>query len=152
MAVRTYSFQLYRPRPTDNLATNRKILRDDMKLCSRVAAFQGKQVILLVHQDLGADCLLDASIFMNEGKCWTVILTNSQTELGSNLESSCDLTFQGTCADLYTDDEVRKLATMMTPGQVKLTKLDKIDASFKKFTERVRQNMHVIICLNMISK
>ena len=40
----------------------------------------------------------------------------------------------------------------MTPGQVKLTKLDKIDASFNKFAERVRQNLHVIICLNMISK
>ena len=77
MAVRTYSFQLYRPRPTDSLTTNRKILRDDMKLCSRMAAFQGKQVVLLVHQDLGADCLLDASIFMNEGKCWTVILKKS---------------------------------------------------------------------------
>ena len=44
-----------------------------MKQCSRMAAFQGKQVVLLVHQDLGADCLLDASIFMNEGKFLTVI-------------------------------------------------------------------------------
>ena len=147
-----FFFQLYRPRPTDNLITNRKILRDEMKQCSRMAAFQGKQVVLLVHQDLGADCLLDASIFMNEGKCLTVILKNSQAKCGSNLKGRYGLTFQGTCADLYTDDEVKKLATMMTPGQVKLTKPDKIHDSFKKFTERVRQNLHVIICLNMISK
>ena len=78
---------------------------------------------------------------MNEGKCLTVILKNSQTKCGSNLKSRYGLTFQGTCADLYVDDEVKKLATMMTPGQVKLTKPDKIDDSFKKFTERVRQNL-----------
>ena len=58
----------------------------------------------------------------------------------------------GTCSDLYTSDEIRKLATMMTPGQVKLTKLDKIETSFNKFTERVRQNLHVAVCLNMTSK
>ena len=40
----------------------------------------------------------------------------------------------------------------MTAGQVKLTKADKIEASFNKFTERVKQNLHVIICLNMTSK
>ena len=39
-----------------------------MKQCSKTAAFQGKQVVLLVHQDLGADCLLDTTVFMNEGK------------------------------------------------------------------------------------
>ena len=76
---------------------------------------------------------------------------NLKAKCGSNL-TSYGLTLQGTCADLYVDDEVKKLATMMTPGQVKLTKPDKIDDSFKKFTERVRQNLHVIFCLNMISK
>ena len=61
-------FQLYEPRPVRDIAINRQLLRDQMKQCSKTAAFHGKQVVLLVHQDLGADCLLDTSVFMNEGK------------------------------------------------------------------------------------
>ena len=133
---------------------NREMLRDSMKQCSRMAAFHGKQVVLLVHQDLGIDCLLDASIFMNEGNLLsTMNWRNLRDEKCSlTLKKKQQIAFLGTCTALYTDDEIQKLATLMTPGQVKLTKLDKIDASFKKFTERVRQNIHVIVCLNMISK
>lgn len=58
------------------------------------------------------------------------------------------LSSAGTCPDLYTDEEVQSIATQMTPGQVKATRVDKIEAMFDKFLKRVRQNLHVITCLN----
>ena len=54
----------------------------------------------------------------------------------------------GSCPGLYTDEEIQNLATLMNPGQVKATRIDKIEAMFDKFQKRVKQNMHVITCLN----
>ena len=63
--------------------------------------------------------------------------------------NDCDC-FLGVCPDLYTQQDMQKLATAMTPGQAKLINIERITASFAKFTRRVRQNMHVIVCMNMI--
>ena len=44
---------------------------------------------------------------------------------------------------------MQNVASQMTPGQVKITSAEKIDSTFKKFIQRVRQNMHVVICLDV---
>ena len=54
----------------------------------------------------------------------------------------------GTCPGLYTAEEMQSIATQITPGQTKATRADKIEMMFDKFTRRVRQNLHVITCLN----
>jgi hypothetical protein len=55
---------------------------------------------------------------------------------------------EGYCPGLYTDDEIQTIATQMNPGQVKATRMDKIEAMFEKYTKRVKHHVHVVFCLN----
>ena len=54
----------------------------------------------------------------------------------------------GTCAGLYTPEMTQRIATLMTPGRVKVTRLEKIEYLFENYLVRVRQNLHVIVCID----
>jgi hypothetical protein len=53
---------------------------------------------------------------------------------------------------LYSPEEIQMIAQQMTPGQVKTTRLDKIEAAFNKFLKRVQQNLHVIFSFSYTGK
>ena len=46
---------------------NREILHEHLRRLSKSAALHSKSVILLVHEDLGDDCLEDVCAFINQG-------------------------------------------------------------------------------------
>ena len=54
----------------------------------------------------------------------------------------------GACPGLYTDEEIQDIATQMNPGQVRTTRVDKIEQMYDKFTGRVKQNLHVIFSMS----
>ena len=58
----------------------------------------------------------------------------------------------GTCAELYTPEMVQSIAVQMTPGHIKLTRLEKVEVAFDKYLQKVRQNLHVIVCLDTSGK
>ncbi|XP_013418883.1 dynein heavy chain domain-containing protein 1-like [Lingula anatina] len=113
--------KLFEPKPQGDLARNREVLREHMRRCSQTAAIVGKPVVLMIHEELGEECLLDVCSYMVEG----------------------------TCPGLYTTEELQQIATQMTPGQVQIRKVDKVEQTFNdKFIRRVKQNLHVVIILN----
>ncbi|GFO14602.1 dynein heavy chain, partial [Plakobranchus ocellatus] len=53
-----------------------------------------------------------------------------------------------TAPGLYSEEEVQDIVGHMMPGGVQTKKVDKIEQAFERFVKRVRQNLHVIVCLN----
>lgn len=54
----------------------------------------------------------------------------------------------GTCPGLYSGEQLQELISQMMPGGVQIKRPDKIDQAFDRFLKKVRQNLHVIVCLN----
>jgi len=79
-----------------------------------------------------------------------LILSSGMPE--SVIRDLCSLMSEGRYPDLYTDLDMQNMATAMTPGQVQTKKLDKIELSFERYLKKVRQNMHVIVSLDISSK
>ena len=61
--------QLYEPKVQLGGTRNREILHEHLRRLSKSAALHSKSVILLVHEDLGDDCLEDVCAFINQGTC-----------------------------------------------------------------------------------
>lgn len=70
----------------------------------------------------------------------------------SVLADVCCLMTEGRYPGLYSDIDMQNMATAMTPGQVQTKKLDKIELSFERYLKKVRQNMHIFVCLDISGK
>ena len=58
----------------------------------------------------------------------------------------------GTSPGLYTDDELQSIVSQMMPGGVQTKRIDKIEQAFDRFLKRIRQNLHVVVCLSYRGK
>lgn len=58
----------------------------------------------------------------------------------------------GTSPGLYTDDELQSIVSQMMPGGVQTKRIDKIEQAFERFLKRIRQNLHVVVCLSYRGK
>lgn len=54
----------------------------------------------------------------------------------------------GTSPGLYSDAEVQKIVSQMMPGGVQTKRVDKIEQAFDRYIKRIKQNLHIIVCLN----
>ena len=67
----------------------------------------------------------------------------------SVLQDLCSLMAEGRFPGLYSDSDMQAMATSMTPGQVQTKRIDKIELTFERYLKKVRQNMHIIISLDI---
>ncbi|GFR96322.1 dynein heavy chain domain-containing protein 1-like [Elysia marginata] len=112
--------KLFEPK-TPSLAQHRlSVVRRHIKLSCMHAGVHGKPAVLLIHEDLGEECLQDVSAVMAGG----------------------------TAPGLYSEEEVQDIVGHMMPGGVQTKRVDKIEQAFERFVKRIRQNLHVIVCLN----
>ena len=58
----------------------------------------------------------------------------------------------GTSPGLYTEDELQSIVSQMMPGGVQTKKIDKIEQAFDRFLRRVKQHLHVVVCLSYRGK
>ena len=63
-----FFFQLFEPKPQTDPSKNYLIVREHIKRACYHTGILGKPTVLLVHEDLGEDCLQDVACLMNEGK------------------------------------------------------------------------------------
>ena len=54
----------------------------------------------------------------------------------------------GTSPGLYDEREMQSIVSQMMPGGVQTKKIDKIEQAFERFLKRIRQNLHVVVCLS----
>jgi len=59
---------LYEPKPQTDLTKNLRIVQEHMKEACKHAGILGKPTVLLVHEDLGMDCLQDVAALMAQGE------------------------------------------------------------------------------------
>lgn len=59
----------------------------------------------------------------------------------------CDV-LTGTSPGLYSEDELQSIVGHMMPGGVQTKRVDKIEQALERFVKRVRQNLHIVVCLN----
>ncbi|KAH3716365.1 hypothetical protein DPMN_059086 [Dreissena polymorpha] len=111
---------LYEPKPQTDPAKNLRIVREHIKRACYHTGILAKPSVLLVHEDLGIDCLADVAAVMAEG----------------------------TSPGLYTEDEMQAIVSQMMPGGVQTKRVDKIEQAFERFIKRIKQHLHVIVCLS----
>lgn len=58
----------------------------------------------------------------------------------------------GTSPGLYTEKEMQSIVSQMMPGGVQTKRIDKIEQAFERFLKRIRQNLHVVVCLSYRGK
>ncbi|CAG5130196.1 unnamed protein product, partial [Candidula unifasciata] len=102
--------------PTHNLSMVHKYIKQS----SFHAGIQGKPTVLLVHADIGEECLQDISAIMTEG----------------------------TAPGVYTEEDFQNIISQMMPGGVHTKRVDKMQLAFDRFVKRIQQNLHVLVCLN----
>ncbi|KAL3832089.1 hypothetical protein ACJMK2_023767 [Sinanodonta woodiana] len=112
--------KLFEPKPQTDTSKNLRIVREHIKRACYHTGILGKPTVLLIHEDLGADCLHDVTALMAEG----------------------------TSPGLYTEEEMQSIVSQMMPGGVQTKRIDKIEQAFDRFLKRIRQNLHVIVCLS----
>ncbi|XP_048242736.1 dynein heavy chain domain-containing protein 1-like [Haliotis rufescens] len=112
--------KVYEPKPQTDRGYNLTIVREHIKRSCQHAGVVGKPAVLLIHEDLGTACLQDISTLMAEG----------------------------TSPGLYSDAEVQKIVSQMMPGGVQTKRVDKIEQAFDRYIKRIKQNLHIIVCLN----
>lgn len=62
-----YDFQLYEPKAQTDSTKNLRIVREHIKRACHHTGILGKPSVLLVHEDLGTECLQDVAALMAEG-------------------------------------------------------------------------------------
>ncbi|XP_056008158.1 dynein heavy chain domain-containing protein 1-like [Ostrea edulis] len=112
--------KLFEPKPQTDPSKNLQILREHIKRACYHTGILGKPTVLLVHEDLGEECLQDVTCLMNEG----------------------------TSPGLYTDEEIQNIVSAVMPGGVTTKRVDKIEIALERFLKKIRQNIHVIVCMN----
>ncbi|XP_052095798.1 dynein heavy chain domain-containing protein 1-like isoform X11 [Mytilus californianus] len=111
---------LFEPKSQSDPSKNLLIVREHIKRACYHSGILGKPSVLLVHEDLGSECLQDI----------------------------CSVMADGTSPGLYTDDEIQSIVSHMMPGGVQTKRVDKIEQAFERFLKKVRHNLHVIVCLS----
>ncbi|XP_052798483.1 dynein heavy chain domain-containing protein 1-like isoform X5 [Mya arenaria] len=111
---------LYEPKPQTDTSKNLRIVREHIKRACQHTGILGKPTVLLVHEDLGFDCLQDVAAVMAEG----------------------------TSPGLYTEQEMQEIVSQMMPGGVQTKRIDKIEQAFERFLKRIKQHLHVVVCLS----
>ncbi|XP_078321880.1 dynein heavy chain domain-containing protein 1-like isoform X9 [Crassostrea virginica] len=111
---------LFEPKPQTDPSKNFLIVREHIKRACYHTGILGKPTVLLVHEDLGEDCLQDVACLMNEG----------------------------TSPGLYTDEEIQNIVSAVMPGGVTTKRVDKIEIALERFLKKIRQNLHVVVCMN----
>ncbi|XP_078321875.1 dynein heavy chain domain-containing protein 1-like isoform X4 [Crassostrea virginica] len=112
--------KLFEPKPQTDPSKNFLIVREHIKRACYHTGILGKPTVLLVHEDLGEDCLQDVACLMNEG----------------------------TSPGLYTDEEIQNIVSAVMPGGVTTKRVDKIEIALERFLKKIRQNLHVVVCMN----
>ena len=69
LAAHLATCKMFEPEKQATEEANREVLREQIRKCSKMAALVGRQVVLLVKDNLGDDCLQDVCAFMKEGQC-----------------------------------------------------------------------------------
>ncbi len=140
-----FLLQLYEVKPREDSVENRLALRKKLRESSLAASLHGKAAVVLVHKGLDIECLQDVCAFMNEGeeghykiRLYLVFC---------NLVGFKVLFSAGTCPELYTESDTETIASQMAPESARVKKTSKTRSLFHKFTERARQNVHVVVCL-----
>lgn len=54
----------------------------------------------------------------------------------------------GTSPGLYTDEEIQNIVSAVMPGGVTTKRVDKIEIALERFLKKIRQNLHVVVCMN----
>ncbi|XP_062587861.1 dynein heavy chain domain-containing protein 1-like, partial [Saccostrea cucullata] len=111
---------LFEPKPQSDSSRNLQILREHIKRACYHTGILGKPTVLLVHEDLGEECLQDVACLMNEG----------------------------TSPGLYSDEEIQNIVSAVMPGGVTTKRVDKIEIALERFLKKIRQNLHVVMCMN----
>ncbi|XP_076466624.1 dynein heavy chain domain-containing protein 1-like isoform X2 [Babylonia areolata] len=112
--------KLFEPKPQADLSHNYRVVCEHMKRSCHHAGVVGKPTVLLVHEDLGDHFLPDVSALMA----------------------------RGTSPGMYSEDEMQSIVGHMMPGGVQTKRVDKIEQAFERFVKRVRQYLHIVVCLN----
>ncbi|KAK7008742.1 dynein heavy chain domain-containing protein 1, partial [Biomphalaria glabrata] len=112
--------KLFEAKTQSHPGHNLQVLRRYIKLSCFHAGVSGKQTVLLVHEDLGEEGLYDIASIMAEG----------------------------TAPGLYSETEIQDIVGQLLPGGVQTKKVEKIEQVFNKYIKRIKQNLHVIVCLN----
>ncbi|KAL8594105.1 hypothetical protein ACOMHN_000817 [Nucella lapillus] len=112
--------KLFEPKPQADLGHNYRVVCEHMKRSCHHAGVVGKPTVLLVHEDLGDRFLPDVSALMA----------------------------RGTSPGLYSEEEMQTIVGHMMPGGVQTKRVDKMEQAFERFVKRVRQNLHIVVCLN----
>ncbi|KAJ8313861.1 hypothetical protein KUTeg_008422 [Tegillarca granosa] len=112
--------KLFEPKPQTDPSKNVAVVREHIKRACHHTGIMGKPTVLLIHEALGSECLQDV----------------------------CSLMAEGTSPGLYSEDEIQSIVSQMMPGGVQTKRVDKIDQAFERFLKKIRQNLHVIVCLN----
>ncbi|XP_071803571.1 dynein heavy chain domain-containing protein 1-like isoform X3 [Asterias amurensis] len=102
-------------------ATNRTTLREKIKKASQVAGLMGKPAVLVVRGEYGDQALQDVCALMSEGSC----------------------------PDLYTQEELDNISSQMLPG-AKATGLrnQRLEMALERFYRKVMLNLHVVVCID----
>ena len=53
---------------------------------------------------------------------------------------------------MYSLEEMQNIASALSTGQLRITRLDKVDNGMLKYLARVQQNCHVVICMSNSGK
>uniref|UniRef100_A0A8W8M9M4 AAA+ ATPase domain-containing protein n=1 Tax=Magallana gigas TaxID=29159 RepID=A0A8W8M9M4_MAGGI len=112
--------KLFEPKPQTDPSKNFLIVREHIKRACYHTGILGKPTVLLIHEHLGEDCLQDVACLMNEG----------------------------TSPGLYTDEEIQNIVSAVMPGGVTTKRVDKIEIALERFLKKIRQNLHVVVCMN----
>mgnify|MGYP003684550833 CR=1 FL=1 len=59
-----------------------------------------------------------------------------------------DFSLAGTSPGLYTDEEIQNIVSAVMPGGVTTKRVDKIEIALERFLKKIRQNLHVVVCMN----
>ena len=63
-----------------------------------------------------------------------------------------DFSLAGTSPGLYTDEEIQNIVSAVMPGGVTTKRVDKIEIALERFLKKIRQNLHVVVCMNYRGK
>ncbi|KAK6166840.1 hypothetical protein SNE40_023452 [Patella caerulea] len=120
LAAYTANCKIFEPKAVWEKERNLATVKEHIKRSCHHAGVIGKSTVLLIHEALGTDCLQLISSLMAEGKV----------------------------PGLYSEAEINHIVSQMMPGGVQTKRVDKIEQALDRYVKRIRQNLHIIVCLN----
>ncbi|ESP00380.1 hypothetical protein LOTGIDRAFT_173233 [Lottia gigantea] len=120
LASYTANCKIFEPKALEDKNKNLMSIKEHIKRSCFHAGVNGRSTVLLIHEGLGPDCLQLVTSVMAEGKA----------------------------PELYSNEEVTNIVCQMMPGGVQTKRVDKIEQAFDRYVKRIKQNLHIIVCLN----